>query len=112
MRAQEEKMTRKALVCYIVDVFLLFVGLACAVSGFVLWGLGEGGYRGGRNAAGLATGRATWETLHKLTGVAGVVGVIVHLLLHWRWLMKMSSLLFRAKAPKAPVCPPEPEERA
>ena len=42
-------MPRKALVCYMVDMFLFLAGLFCALSGFVFMAEGEGGYRGGRN---------------------------------------------------------------
>lgn len=104
-------MPKKAVICYAVDLFMLVAGLACAVSGFVLMVGGEGGYRGSRNASlALGTERAVWTTVHEVTGMAVVVGVLVHLLLHWRWLVRMSSVLFKGKGPAAPACPSQPEK--
>jgi len=103
-------MSRKAVVCYAVDVFIFFAGLLCALSGFVLMAEGEGGYRGGRNpgfSSALGLSRPTWETLHEASGIAVTIGVIVHVWLHWRWILQMTKALARRRAPKAPVCPPE-----
>ncbi len=104
-------MSKKAKVCYLVDVFLFLAGLACALSGFVLMAGGEGGFRGGRNAAFsqsiLGVARHTWETMHEASGIAITLGVLVHILLHWRWLVYMTANLFKPKAKEAPACPPE-----
>jgi hypothetical protein len=67
-----------------------------ALSGFVLWlVLPHGqGYRGGR---GLELGdntfiwqRDTWIDLHDWTAVALLVMVIIHLILHWKWIVYMT----------------------
>ncbi|MBC7318553.1 DUF4405 domain-containing protein [Candidatus Bipolaricaulota bacterium] len=103
-------MSRKAVVCYAVDMFLLFAGIVCALSGFVLMAQGEGGYRGGRNpefSSVLGLSRSTWETLHDGSGIAVTVGAIVHLWLHWRWILQMTKALAGRRAPKALICPPE-----
>lgn len=104
-------MSRKAKICYLVDLFLFLAGLACALSGFVLMAGGEGGYRGGRNIASsqtlLGLERHGWETLHEASGIALVAGVLVHVLLHWRWLIYMTANILKPKTKEAPVCPPE-----
>ena len=103
-------MPRKAVVCYAVDAFLFLAGLLCALSGFVLMAQGEGGYRGGRNPeVSLASGfsRSTWKSIHEASGIAVTAGVLVHLWLHWRWIVQMTKALAGRRAPKAPVCPPE-----
>lgn len=103
-------MPRKALVCYMVDVFLFLAGLLCALNGFVLMAQGEGGYRSGRNpgfSSVLGLSCPTWESVHEASGIAVTAGVIVHLWLHWRWILRMTKALAKRKAPKAPVCPPE-----
>lgn len=109
-------MPKRALLCYAVDLFLFLVGLASALSGFVLMAGGEGGYRGGRNAASsetlVGTSRHTWTTLHEVSSIALVAGVVVHVLLHWRWLVRVTLALFKAKAPSVSVCPPESEQNS
>jgi len=68
------------------------IGLALAVeviSGIVL-ALAPEGYRGGRNPAYgwmWLLERHTWLWLHNWFAVLLVVGVIVHLALHWRWIV-------------------------
>ena len=32
-----------------------------------------------------------WQVLHKWGGIVMLVGVVVHLLLHWRWLVTMTK---------------------
>lgn len=94
------------MVCYAVDAFLFLAGLLCALSGFVLMAQGEGSYRGGRNEASLASGfsRSTWESIHEASGIAVTAGVLVHLWLHWRWIVQMTKAL---AGRRALVCPPE-----
>jgi len=103
-------MPRKAVICYAVDMFLLFTGILCALSGFVLMAQGEGSYRGGRTpgfSSVLGLPRHTWESVHEASGIAVTAGAIVHLWLHWRCILHMTKALAGHQAPQAPVCPPE-----
>jgi hypothetical protein len=70
------------------------IGLSFALSGvtglaFLL--MGEGGYQGGRNAgyttALLGLSRGTWSDLHTLGSVVMITGVMVHIALHWKWIV-------------------------
>jgi hypothetical protein len=72
------------------------IGLAFAISaatGVAFMAMGDGGYQGGRNAGfstsllGLA--RTTWSDLHTWASLVMVAGVVVHLALHWRWIVCM-----------------------
>lgn len=81
-----------------------------AVTGWVLWQvLPHGGFQGGRNPDFGRTfiwGRDTWLGLHDVFAVVIVVGVLVHLALHWRWIACMARNLWRdvftARTPIAP----------
>jgi hypothetical protein len=81
----------KAKLNYLLDVV---IGLAFALSGatgiaFLL--MGSGGYQGGRNpdfkTALLGLSRGTWDDLHTWTSLVMIAGVLVHLVLHWRWIV-------------------------
>ncbi len=70
------------------------IGLAFALSGvtgiaFLL--MGNGGYQGGRNpdfaSALLGLSRGTWSDLHTWTSVVMIVGIVVHVVLHWDWIV-------------------------
>jgi len=85
------------------------IGLAFALSGatgiaFLL--MGSGGYQGGRNpdfkTALLGLSRGTWGDLHAWTSLVMIVGVLIHLVLHWQWIVcatkkMLPSLPRRAK---------------
>jgi len=70
------------------------IGLAFALSGatgiaFLL--MGDGGYQGGRNpgfgTALLGLSRGTWSDLHTWASVVMIVGIVVHVALHWDWIV-------------------------
>ena len=96
----------KAKLNYLLDAV---IGLAFALSGatgiaFLL--MGSGGYQGGRNpgfeTALLGLSRGTWDDLHTWASLVMIVGVLVHLALHWKWIVcvtkkMMPSLPRRAK---------------
>ena len=84
-----------------VDMFLL--GLAEVVSGLVLWlALPQGGgYMGGRGADSAASFlwlRGTWLDLHIWVGVAAAIVVVIHLVLHWRWIVSVAKRLRMEKS--------------
>jgi len=85
----------KAKLNYLLDVV---IGLAFALSGatgiaFLL--MGSGGYQGGRNpgfeTALLGLSRGTWDDLHTWASLVMIVGVLVHLALHWKWIVRMTK---------------------
>ena len=86
---------RKWATNYILFVIMLLLGLAQATSGSVLWFVlpsGQHGYLGGRNAeltdsSFLSWPRHNWIDLHDWTAVALLVMLIIHLILHWKWII-------------------------
>jgi ribose/xylose/arabinose/galactoside ABC-type transport system permease subunit len=89
---------RQARRNYFLAVFLFLLGLVEVVSGFVLWLalLGGQGYMGGRGLDSEATflwSRGTWIDLHAVVGVMLVVVVVIHLILHRKWIFRMTKRL-------------------
>jgi cytochrome b subunit of formate dehydrogenase len=42
-----------------------------------------------------------WQTLHKWAGIVMLIGVVVHQLLHWKWIVKMTKkVLPQPRLPK------------
>ena len=61
--------------------------------------LPSGGYEGGRNPTyGLIIlfGRDMWSDLHTWGGVVMILAVVIHLAIHWQWVMMMSRRIGRA----------------
>jgi hypothetical protein len=77
-------------------VGLLALGsLAEAISGFILWfALPSGGGRGRLELTSLGLTRHTWVDIHDWAAIALTVLVIVHFILHWKWVVQMCKRIF------------------
>ena len=92
----------------------MILGLAEAVSGFVLWlGFPAGGVGGGRGFGGgggisnltfWELSKHTWIDIHDWVAVALVALVLLHVILHWKWMLRVAKYAFKG-TPKqlAPV---------
>lgn len=82
---------------YVLDWVLVLAFILSTATGLVLWLAGSGGYQGGRNPAFRATvlgiSRGTWSDLHIWVSLVLVVGVAIHFLLHWDWIVCMTRRL-------------------
>ena len=116
----KKKKPNKARINYYVDIVIGISFLAVALSGVILFFAGSGGYQGGRNPRYaqevLGISRLLWKDLHDWSGIFMTVGVLVHLVLHWKWIVCMTRNIFkgtaasRAKSVKATApesCPVE-----
>jgi cytochrome b561 len=85
---------------YILFIFLLLSGLLQAISGFLLWLVIPGGHRGfgGAFQGQVLWSRYTWIEIHDWTAVALVVLVILHIILHWKWIIYMTKKTLRIQS--------------
>jgi hypothetical protein len=85
------RLPRQARIYSGLDAILGIVFLLVFSSGLISWLALEGGYRGGRNPAYyapvLGMARDGWHSLHLWTGVAMILLALLHLALHWRWIL-------------------------
>jgi ABC-type dipeptide/oligopeptide/nickel transport system permease subunit len=92
---------RKATRNYILALVMALLALFQAVSGFVLWVVlpRGGGYRGGQGTTGgtFLWSRDAWINLHDWTAVALVIIVVIHIILHWGWIVRMTRSYFSQK---------------
>ena len=90
---------RKATRNYLLAMVMALLALCQGVSGFVLWVvLPRGGYMGGRGSDGaFLWARDSWINIHDWTAVALVVIVVIHIILHWGWIVRMTKSYFRPK---------------
>ena len=103
----------KAKKYLVLAIGMALLGLAEAVSGFVLWlGFPSGGGGGGGRGLGGGLGnltfwelsKHTWIDIHDWVAVALVALVVIHMILHWKWTVRMAKSLFREIPKKlAPV---------
>ena len=90
---------RKWVQNYVLFILLFLGALFQAVNGFLLWlVIPSEGYQGGRNQAygtePFIWAKDTWIDLHDWTAVALVVLIVIHLILHWRWLTVTTRKFF------------------
>jgi len=113
---------RKATVHLLLDIVIGVSFLVEAISGFVLWLVLTGGYQGGRNPRYGRTfvfSRDTWIDIHDWFAVAMTVGILVHIVLHWRWIVGALRNAWRqafpgpvaAETAQAGDCPTPPAQK-
>lgn len=96
---------RKFVKNYITAVTLLLLGTVEAISGFILWFVlpqGAGSWQGGRAAIQStfwSLTRHTWIDIHDWVAIAIVVGIIVHLILHRKWILAATRRVFKTDSP-------------
>jgi hypothetical protein len=99
-------MTTRAALLYYTAVSALLLFLVEVFSGFVLWLAisGGDGFQGGRGAAErpgqedfLSITRSDWIDIHDWAGVALLVIIGLHVLLHWRWIVQVTKRVFAAE---------------
>ena len=93
----------KAKTNFVLDAAIMLTFLGEAISGFVLWlVLPSGGYQGGRNAGALQVfifERAAWKDLHSWLAVTMVAGILLHIVLHWNWIVCMVRKMWQDAFP-------------
>jgi hypothetical protein len=86
------KLAQQARLNFSLDTLLFVIFLVTSISGLIAWlVLPRGGYQGGRNPYFNATffglTRPDWNDVHLWASLAMMVIVVLHLTLHWRWIV-------------------------
>jgi hypothetical protein len=88
----------KAIKYWVLAIIMALLALVEAISGFVLW-LGFTTRQGGGHGLGGGLGnltfwelsRHTWIDIHDWVAVALVILVCVHVILHWKWIVRVAK---------------------
>ena len=89
---------KKAKIYFGLAITIGILAIVEAVTGFVLWlgfpqgGGGGRGFGGGQGAGQLAfwdISRHTWIDIHDWVAVALTILVVLHVVLHWKWIVRM-----------------------
>ncbi len=80
---------------YWIDILLLVCFIIVGVSGLVLhFAFVSGVPGGGKAVTFLGTTKAAWQPWHTYSGIAMILLIVVHLILHLKWLWRMTKNLF------------------
>lgn len=88
---------KKGMYLFSLVSIMLFGGLIEMVSGFILWFvLPSGAGRGSQGLAYLGLTRHTWIDIHDWVAIALVVVVVIHIAIHWKWMVRMTRQIVGA----------------
>ncbi len=87
----------KVRINYVVDVFLIVSFVITAFTSVIIFlflpsGVKQGGYQ---EFLGLT--KSIWSGIHNYTGLIMIVLSLVHLILHWNWVIAMTKKIFKRK---------------
>ncbi|MCA9930872.1 MAG: DUF4405 domain-containing protein [Anaerolineales bacterium] len=97
-------MTRQAKVSpqtrnnWLIDTAVFSGAFISILTGIYFLFLPSGGYEGGHNAwygIVILFARATWEDIHTWGGLLMVTAVVVHLIIHWKWITMTAKRLWQ-----------------
>ena len=98
----------KARKYWILAIVMAVLSVIEGVTGFVLWlGFPEGGggagklYGGIRNMTYWGVTKHTWIDIHDWVAVALVVIVVIHIAVHWKWIVRVGKTVFNRNKPVA-----------
>lgn len=97
LRPNGKALSRGALVNVAVDTAIAISFLVCAISGIYFLFAPAGGFQGGNNPAwepNFLFSRTNWDLLHTWSGVIMIVAAVIHLAIHWRWVVNVSARFF------------------
>jgi preprotein translocase subunit SecY len=80
-----------------IDAALFISAIVAALSAIYFLFLPSGGFQGGRNPLyniQVLFSRQTWDDLHTWGGIAMIVAAIIHLIIHWTWVVSMSRRIW------------------
>ncbi len=83
---------------WLIDAALFFSAIIAALSGIYFLFLPSGGYQGGRNSwygVTILFDRHTWDDLHTWGGMAMIIAAVIHLAIHWKWVVGMVRRIAR-----------------
>ena len=81
-----------------IDAALFLSAILASLSGIYFLFYVIGGYQGGRNpqyGETILFARQTWDTLHTWTGVAMILAAVVHIAIHWKWLLSTAKRMWK-----------------
>lgn len=87
----------KPKVNYIIDVIMVLLFLGVAKSGIVLYFFLPAGQRRGGWQTFFGLTKHTWSAIHNWCGLLLIALILVHIILHWKWILEMTKNIFKGK---------------
>lgn len=95
---KKRRMSIQTRANWLIDAAVFVGGLLAALSSIYFLFLPVGGYQGGRNpyyGITILFDRHTWDAIHTWGGILMIAAVILHLVIHWRWIKMMARRMIK-----------------
>lgn len=86
----------KPKINYTIDLLALISFLITALSGLAIKFFMPSGVRQGRLQEFLGIQKGIWSEIHDWFGILFIILTIIHLILHWEWVVCMTKNMFKA----------------
>ena len=87
----------KPKINYLVDSIALISFLVTSITGLIIFIFLPSGVRQGRLQEFAGITKEVWNFIHIWSGILMLVLVVVHLILHWNWIVLMTKNIFGNK---------------
>jgi hypothetical protein len=91
--AKTKSLSKQTRNNWLIDSVLLIGAVVSMLTGIYFLFLPVGGYQGGRNpmyGVIILFERETWDDLHTWFGIAMIVAAVIHIVIHWKWIVNMT----------------------
>ena len=86
----------KSKINYIIDFLALISFIVAALSGLAIKFFMPSGIRQGRLQEFIGIQKGFWSEIHDWSGILLIVFVVVHLILHWNWIVCLTKNIFQS----------------
>ena len=96
--AQTRTLSKQTRNNWLVDAALFLGAVVSTITGIYFLFLSVGGYQGGRNplyGVTLLFEREIWDDLHTWFGIAMILAAVIHITIHWNWIINMTKKTIR-----------------
>lgn len=102
LTTKEGPLSKGAKVNVAIDLLIAVSFAICGLSGLYFLFAPSGGVHGGLSVASgsiFLFSQATWDLIHTWSGVVLAVAVVLHFVIHWRWVKNVSVRFFLSLRP-------------
>ena len=82
---------------YIIDILMGISFTITAVAGLIIFIFLPSGIKQGSYQHFLGISKQVWINIHNFSGVVLITIILVHLALHWDWILRMTKKILRRK---------------
>ncbi len=87
----------KAKLNFLIDFLAFLSFFVTAITGLVIFFFIPPGIRQGRYIEFLGVQKQVWSQIHNYAGLLMILFVLIHIVLHWKWIKSMTKDLFKKR---------------